>query len=88
MHSVHHWHRCTVWSALCVPQARCLPSKASTGATLTFHVAAGASEEHLPVAHTCSNRVDLPRYASQQQLADKLKQAIVISKASGGFQLG
>ena len=68
--------------------ARCLPSEATTGRKLRFEHARGASAAHLPVSHTCSNRVDLPRYASQRQLADKLTQAIAISKASGGFQLG
>ena len=34
------------------------------------------TDEHLPVAHTCFNLLDLPVYSSKDQLRSKLIQAI------------
>uniref|UniRef100_T1IPE6 HECT domain-containing protein n=1 Tax=Strigamia maritima TaxID=126957 RepID=T1IPE6_STRMM len=36
----------------------------------------GGGEEFLPVAHTCFNLLDLPRYTTEEQLRGKLLQAI------------
>ena len=33
-------------------------------------------EQHLPVAHTCFNLLDLPSYSSREMLRRKLLQAI------------
>jgi len=32
--------------------------------------------DNLPKAHTCFNRLDLPKYESKQRLLDKLSQAV------------
>ena len=66
--------------------ARCLPSATATGRTITFVHASGATDDHMPVAHTCSNRVDLPRYTGCDQLRHKLLQAMSIACVQGGFQ--
>merc|ERR1711935_958414 len=39
--------------------------------------------DRLPTAHTCFNQLDLPEYASYNQLKDKLK--LAFSEASSGF---
>lgn len=39
----------------------------------------------LPVAHTCMNRIDLPRYGDPAVLREKLRQAITLG--SYGFGL-
>ena len=53
------------------------------GTTLNIqHVASG--EDHLPVAHTCFNLLDLPIYRNEKQMKDKLLLAIGHNK---GFQL-
>jgi E3 ubiquitin-protein ligase NEDD4 len=39
----------------------------------------------LPVAHTCFNRLDLPRYASKAQLQEKL--GLFIAYADAGFHV-
>lgn len=36
----------------------------------------GGGEHYLPVAHTCFNLLDLPKYTSLEALRDKLLQAI------------
>ena len=38
---------------------------------------------HLPVAHTCSNRLDFCTYTSYEQLRDKVHQALLVE----GFAL-
>ena len=43
----------------------------------------GSSENHLPVAHTCFNLFDLPRYGSVDVLREKLCQAIENSQGFG-----
>ena len=42
------------------------------------------SQEHLPVAHTCFNLLDLPAYTSKQKLKEKLQQAMLNNQ---GFHL-
>tara|TARA_B110001452_G_C15167187_1_gene405742 strand:+ start:654 stop:1049 length:396 start_codon:yes stop_codon:yes gene_type:complete len=57
-----------------------------TGSRLRF-VPSAMGQHHLPVAHTCSNTVDLPRdYASFEQLDTKLRQAIAATRQLRGFQ--
>lgn len=55
----------------------CLPG--STGAAgprlFTIHVT-DVSEDNLPKAHTCFNRIDLPAYSSYQRMYEKLSQAV------------
>ncbi len=41
-------------------------------------------ENEFPVAHTCFNRIDLPKYASKAQLKAKLDY-VVESESSSGF---
>ena len=41
------------------------------------------SEEHLPVAHTCFNLIDLPVYTSKEQLRKKLLHAIEHTEGFG-----
>jgi len=41
-----------------------------------FTIEKAGDPEHLPKAHTCFNRLDLPPYNSQQQLEDKLVYAM------------
>lgn len=36
----------------------------------------GGGEHYLPVAHTCFNLLDLPKYSSRETLQNKLLQAI------------
>lgn len=71
--------------------ARCLPSSRTlggTGSRLYFQRVA-ASNEHLPVSHTCANRIDMPVYNDSEQLRTKLGQAIAICcQQGGGFQFG
>jgi len=43
------------------------------------------SPEHLPVAHTCFNLLDLPPYTSTKKTIAKLRQALATH--SSGFQL-
>ncbi|KAK7575962.1 hypothetical protein V9T40_012248 [Parthenolecanium corni] len=51
----------------------------STGAAgprlFTIHVT-DVSEDNLPKAHTCFNRIDLPAYSSYQRMYEKLSQAV------------
>ncbi|XP_017319149.2 probable E3 ubiquitin-protein ligase HERC4 isoform X4 [Ictalurus punctatus] len=44
----------------------------------------GGGENYLPVAHTCFNLLDLPKYTSQENLKEKLLQAI---EHNQGFNL-
>lgn len=44
----------------------------------------GGGENYLPVAHTCFNLLDLPKYTSQETLKEKLLQAI---EHNQGFNL-
>eukprot|EP00250_Pteridium_aquilinum_P016180 c22986_g1_i1 orf=330-11435(+) len=50
-----------------------------------IHKAYGAPER-LPTAHTCFNQLDLPEYASKQQLQERL--LLAIHEASEGFGFG
>ena len=43
----------------------------------------GASPEHLPTAHTCFNRIELPPYQDKEQLRAKL--AAAVSYCGEGF---
>lgn len=43
----------------------------------------GGGEEYLPVAHTCFNLLDLPKYTSRQVMQDKLLLAIQHSEGFG-----
>jgi len=51
----------------------------STGAAgprlFTIHLT-DVPTDNLPKAHTCFNRLDLPKYESKQRLLDKLSQAV------------
>ncbi|XKL60931.1 hypothetical protein PGB90_007988 [Kerria lacca] len=51
----------------------------STGAAgprlFTIHVT-DTSEDNLPKAHTCFNRIDIPAYSSYQRMYEKLSQAV------------
>jgi len=51
----------------------------STGAAgprlFTIHLT-DVPTDNLPKAHTCFNRLDLPKYESKQKLLDKLSQAV------------
>lgn len=44
----------------------------------------GGGEQYLPVAHTCFNLLDLPKYTSLETLREKLFQAI---EHNQGFNL-
>lgn len=44
----------------------------------------GGGEQYLPVAHTCFNLLDLPKYSSEETLREKLLQAIDYNQ---GFNL-
>ena len=68
--------------------ARCLPSANATGAHVTFVHAPNATDDHLPISHTCFNTVDLPLYSSLEVLRTKLLHAMDASLRQGGFQLG
>ncbi|XP_028404345.1 probable E3 ubiquitin-protein ligase HERC4 [Dendronephthya gigantea] len=46
-------------------------------------VSGGVNNEHLPVAHTCFNLLDLPRYPTQEMMKQKLEQAISFSSGFG-----
>ncbi|XP_031558665.1 probable E3 ubiquitin-protein ligase HERC4 isoform X2 [Actinia tenebrosa] len=46
-------------------------------------VAGGEHGEHLPVAHTCFNLLDLPRYPTKEIMKNKLSQAIQYSTGFG-----
>lgn len=46
-------------------------------------VAGGKHGDHLPVAHTCFNLLDLPRYPTRQMMATKLSQAVEYSTGFG-----
>ena len=46
-------------------------------------VAGGKLGDHLPVAHTCFNLLDLPRYATKDLLKNKLSQAVEYSTGFG-----
>lgn len=52
----------------------------STGAVgprlFTIHLTADVPQQHLPKAHTCFNRIDLPPYENYQLMYDKLTQAV------------
>jgi hypothetical protein len=50
-----------------------------------IHKAYGAPER-LPSAHTCFNQLDLPEYASKEQLQERL--LLAIHEASEGFGFG
>lgn len=66
-----------------------LPSSSrhgGTGSRLRF-VPSSMDQHHLPVAHTCSNAVDLPSgYSSFEQLDAKLRQALAAARQLRGFQ--
>ncbi|XP_078383332.1 putative E3 ubiquitin-protein ligase HERC4 isoform X2 [Oculina patagonica] len=46
-------------------------------------VAGGEHGDHLPVAHTCFNLLDLPRYPTKEMMRTKLSQAVEYSKGFG-----
>ena len=46
-------------------------------------VAGGEHGDHLPVAHTCFNLLDLPRYPTKEMLKNKLSQAVEYSTGFG-----
>ncbi|XP_068736455.1 probable E3 ubiquitin-protein ligase HERC4 isoform X1 [Montipora capricornis] len=46
-------------------------------------VAGGKLGDHLPVAHTCFNLLDLPRYPTKKMLKNKLSQAVEYSTGFG-----
>ena len=46
-------------------------------------VAGGMHGDHLPVAHTCFNLLDLPRYPSTEMMRTKLSQAVEYSTGFG-----
>ncbi|EDO34592.1 predicted protein [Nematostella vectensis] len=46
-------------------------------------VAGGEHGDHLPVAHTCFNLLDLPRYPTLEMMRTKLSQAVEFSKGFG-----
>lgn len=46
-------------------------------------VPGGKNNEHLPVAHTCFNLLDLPRYPTKEIMKQKLEQAISFSSGFG-----
>ena len=46
-------------------------------------VAGGERGDHLPVAHTCFNLLDLPRYPTKEMLKNKLSQAVEYSTGFG-----
>ena len=74
-----------------ITAARCMPSSSSlggTGSQLRFQHWAGATDDHLPVAHTCFNSVDMPKYSSFEKLQEKLLEAVAIGRQQGGFQMG
>jgi hypothetical protein len=50
--------------------------KAFADAGSPFTIAAGGGAARLPVAHTCTNTIDLPDYGSEQALNEKLHLAI------------
>ena len=41
------------------------------------------SEDFLPVAHTCFNLLDLPKYSSKQKMKEKLLKAIQQTEGFG-----
>ena len=43
---------------------------------MTISVDRNITPDHLPVAHTCFPTLDMPLYDSEEQLAQKLGQAI------------
>merc|ERR1712187_608730 len=47
-----------------------------------MHIIPG-TPDHLPIAHTCFNRIDLYTYISKEQLNEKLQSAL---EAGEGFQ--
>lgn len=49
---------------------------AATPRLFTIHLTADVPIQHLPKAHTCFNRIDIPAYDSYQLLNDKLSQAV------------
>lgn len=46
-------------------------------------VAGGEQGDHLPVAHTCFNLLDLPRYSTREMMKTKLSQAVEYSTGFG-----
>lgn len=46
-------------------------------------VIGGRNNDHLPVAHTCFNLLDLPRYATKEIMKQKLEQAVSYSSGFG-----
>ena len=46
-------------------------------------VSGGVNNEHLPVAHTCFNLLDLPRYPTKEMMKQKVEQAISYSSGFG-----
>ena len=69
--------------------SRHLPASRGLGGTgsKVHFVPINQTDGWLPVSHTCSNQVDMPKYTSFEQLDAKLRQAIGLAQ-QGGFQFG
>ena len=65
----------------------CLPSDGFEGLTppFTLCLLRNVSTDHLPVAHTCLNRIDIPPYESKDVMKERFGKAI--RYASQGFSL-
>ena len=50
-------------------------------AGFTVDIAAGATDDHLPTAHTCFNTLHLPVYRSKEKLREKLMAATPYGEA-------
>jgi E3 ubiquitin-protein ligase NEDD4 len=53
------------------------------GETRLFNITTGGTTDHLPQAHACFNRIDLPRYTSYDMLERKIRLAMT---ESSGFE--
>jgi len=60
-----------------------LPAAGFAGMTPNFNISVGGDEEHLPQAHTCGNQLVLPRYATKEQLVEKMRVALANDEGFG-----
>ena len=51
-----------------------------------IHLASSAKPESLPTSHTCFNQLDLPKYASEEKMRERL--LLAIKECSEGFGFG
>jgi E3 ubiquitin-protein ligase HUWE1 len=55
------------------------------GAVQKFNIHKAYDTAKLPTTHTCMNQLDLPEYASKEELEERLKKAVLYGKEGFGF---